>query len=288
MSDDLNISYSHQGDPAGPAAGTDSKLYAFADCEQVDLGNGSVMLIHRLSDAQMVITPEVAMALGSCGVFRTLSEHAQTLCATIPQLTGQEDNVNQVLAMVRDAGLLTTATETCERLLPGDVPPAVDLPPTRVFIITCDRPLAVERMLASMMMAGNLTRHEQLVLIDDSRDPNNAAQNRELAEDFNIRSPRDMRYLGPEEQARLLEKLVVGLPEHEEGIRFLIDRQHWAGQKTYGLARTLCLLLSVGKRAIVLDDDTICAAVEPLHMTRVSAWVMAGGRPTFSPPKRIL
>lgn len=265
MSDDLNISYSYQGNSADPAGGSDPELYAFADCEQVDLGNGSVMLIHRLSDAQMVITPEVAVALASCGVFRTLVEHAHTLCATIPQLAGQEDNVNQVLATVRDAGLLTSATATCERLLPGDVPPAVDLPPTRVFIITCDRPQAVERQLASMMMAGNLTRHEQLVLVDDSRDPTNAAQNRELVEDFNIRSPRDMRYLGPEEQARLLEKLVVGLPEHEEGIRFLIDRQRWAGQKTYGLARTLCLLLSGGKRAIVLDDDTICAAVEPLH-----------------------
>ena len=202
------------------------------------------------------------MALASCGVFRSLNVHVDHLCAAIPQLAGQQENVAQVLNMVRDAGLLTTASATCERICPADVPPAVDMPATRVFVITCDRPAAVERLQASLLMAGKLTRHEQLVLVDDSRDPTNAAKNRELVEDFNTRSPRDMRYVGPEEQSRILEKLVLGLPEHEAGIRFLIDRSRWAEKKTYGLARTVCLLLSVGKRAIVLDDDIICAAVE--------------------------
>ena len=269
MSDDVNISYSHQSGSGEPASQTPTstankpqELYAFADCERVDLQNGTVLLIHRLSDAQMIVAPEVSAALASCGVFRSLPEHVEFLCSSIPQLAGQHTNVTQVLDMVRDAGLLTTASATCARICPPEVTPAVDMPATRVFVITCDRPAAVERLQASLLMAGNLTRHEQLVLVDDSRDPSNAAKNRELVEEFNIRSPRDMRYVGPEEQARLLEKLLVGLPDHEEGIRFLLDRSQWADKKTYGLARTVCLLLSVGKRAIVLDDDIICAAVE--------------------------
>lgn len=269
MSDDVNISHPNQGGSSELASQTPvstahnpQELYAFADCQRVDLQNGTVLLIHRLSDAQMIVAPEVSVALASCGVFRSLPEHVEFLCSSIPQLAGQQANVTQVLDMVRDAGLLTTASATCERICPPEVPPAVDMPPTRVFVITCDRPAAVERLQASLLLAGNLTRHEQLVLVDDSRDPANAAKNRELVEDFNIRSPRDMRYVGPEEQARLLEKLVVGLPEHEEGIRFLLDRAKWADKPSYGLARTVCLLLSVGKRAIVLDDDIICAAVE--------------------------
>ncbi|MEP1595593.1 MAG: hypothetical protein ABJK20_13490, partial [Halieaceae bacterium] len=269
MSDDINTPYSAQGSSGEPAsqsgnspAGSTEELYAFADCEQINLHNGTILLIHRLSDAQLIVSPEVSASLAHCGVFRTMGEHIEVLCSAIPQLAGQEASVAQVLHMVRDAGLLTTASATCERICPADVPPAVDMPPTRIFVITCDRPAAVERLQASLLMAGNLTRHEQLVLVDDSRHPNNAAKNRELVEDFNIRSPRDMRYVGPEEQARLVEKLLVGLPDHEEGIRFLLDRNRWAGKQTYGLARTVCLLLSVGKRAIVLDDDIVCAAVE--------------------------
>jgi hypothetical protein len=60
--------------------------------------------------------------------------------------------------------------------------------------------------------------------------------------------------------------LIRDLPEvQENGIRFLIDRKRWADKASYGLSRTLSLLLSVGKRAIMMDDDVICAAVESPH-----------------------
>ena len=267
MSDQPTISYSYQmgSEPEQrKAAGSspDSELYAFTDCELVNTGNGSVLLIHRHSDAQLIVSPEVTTALASCGVFRTLAEHVKELCTTIPQLSGQQANVIQVLDMVKNAGLLTTASATCERLCPPDIPAAVDLPATRAFIITCDRPAAIERLLTSMLHAGNLSRHEQLILIDDSRDTDNAAKNRELVENFNLTSPRNMRYFGTEQREQLLQSLIERLPEHEAGIRFLIDRKQWAGRPTYGLARTLSLLLSVNKRAIVMDDDVVCAAVK--------------------------
>ncbi|MEH6607763.1 MAG: hypothetical protein V7696_00225 [Halioglobus sp.] len=270
MSDQPTISYSYQmgSEPEQrKAAGSspDSELYAFADCEMVNTGNGSVLIIHRHTDAQLIVSPEVTTALASCGVFRTLAEHVEELCTTIPQLSGQQANVIQVLDMVKNAGLLTTASATCERMCPPDIPAAVDLPATRAFIITCDRPAAIERLLTSMLHAGNLSRHEQLILIDDSRGTDNAAKNRELVENFNLTSPRNMRYFGTEEREQLLESLIERLPEHEAGIRFLIDRKQWTGHPTYGLARTLSLLLSVNKRAIVMDDDVVCAAVKALY-----------------------
>ncbi|MFT6955198.1 MAG: hypothetical protein ACJAYC_000191 [Halieaceae bacterium] len=284
MPDQPTISYSYQmgGEPEqGKAAGPnlDNALYAFTDCELVNTGKGSVLLIHRHSDAQLIVSPEVTTALASCGIFRTLAEHIEELCTTIPQLSGQQANVTQVLDMVKNAGLLTTATATCERLCPPDIPAAVDLPATRAFIITCDRPAAIERLLTSMLHAGNLSRHEQLILIDDSRDPGNAAKNRELVENFNLTSPRNMRYFGTEEREKLLQGLIERLPEHEAGIRFLIDRDQWAGCQTYGLARTLSLLLSVNKRAIVMDDDVVCAAVKAPY-AEDGVTFAAGGRET--------
>jgi hypothetical protein len=266
MADDINISYSYQnggtaptGTPAPAPASTQQPLYAFVDCERVNLQNGGVLLIHRHSDKQMVVAAEVSVALHSCSSFRTLDEHVEVLTTTVPQLAGQQADVTQVLAMIRDAGLMTSAADVCQRL--QQAAPAATLAPTRVFIITCDRPAAVQRLLQSMLMAGQLSRHEQLFLIDDSREPGNVDLNRELVHKFNTESPRDMLYVGREQQHELMESLIAALPEQEEGIRFLIDSQRWAEQKSYGLARTFSLLLSVDRRAVVMDDDVICAAV---------------------------
>ncbi len=254
---------------AGPGGSTahagGSPLYAAADCERVDLHNGGVLLIHRHDRSQMIVSPEVAAALQSCRSYRTLQGHAEYLATTIPQLAGQQANVLQVLETVRGQGLLTPAAAVCERLCPPDTAPAVDLPPTRVFVITCDRPAAVQRLLESMLHAGNLTHHEHLFLVDDSRDPGNADQNREAVARFNLTSPRDMHYVGVSAQRTLLTSLVAALPAHEQGIRFLVDRERWSDRPSYGLARNLCLLLSVGRRAIVMDDDVICAAVASPH-----------------------
>ncbi|MFT5710613.1 MAG: hypothetical protein ACI8QT_001311, partial [Halioglobus sp.] len=261
MADDNSISYSYQsGSPAPQPVDNNAPLYAFINCERVVLQNGGVLLLHKLSDAQMIIAPEVSIALASCSTFQTLAKHVDVLTSTIPQLAGQQADVTKVLEMVRDAGLFTSAEDMCKRI--SSATTAADLPRTRVFVITCDRPEAVQRLVQSMLFAGNLSRHEELFLIDDSRSPENAELNRQLVEQFNLTSPRDMRYVGASAQQQLLNALIQELPEHEAGIRFLIDRKRWADKKSYGLARTLCLLLSVDSRAIVMDDDVICAAVD--------------------------
>ena len=243
-----------------------SGLYAFAECELIDMQNGGMLLIDKYGDGQLLVAPPVAQAMHSCKVFRTMEEHVDVLTSTIPQLAGQQDDVRGVLKMMGDAGLLVSAESVCERLNAAVSVP-LDLPPTRIFVITCDRPKAVERLFESMLHAGNLTRHEELFLIDDSRDSGNAMQNRELAEKFNFTSPRNMHYVGATEQKLLMDKLVADLPQHEQGIRFLIDRARWTDQSSHGLSRNLCLLLSVDRRAIILDDDVICAAVESPHKT---------------------
>ena len=247
MSDNLNTS------PSG--------LYAFAECEVVDMQNGGVLLIDKYGDGQLLVAPPVAQSMQLCRVFRTLEQHVEVLTSSIPELAGQQADVTGVFNMLRDAGLLVTAESVCARLN-AEVPPPVDLPPTRVFIITCDRPAAVERLLESMLHAGNLTRHEALFLIDDSRDAGNAAKNQDAVANFNLTCPRNMAYFGATEAQGFMDELIGELPEQEEAIRFLIDRERWAEKKTYGLARNFTLLLSVGCRAIVMDDDVICAAVD--------------------------
>ena len=266
MADDVSISYSFQTGPtATPAPAVnpaENDLIAFTNCDRVDLGNGGVLLQNRDNGKQMTISPEVATALTYCHTFKTLQEHAQTLVGTIPQLQGQLADVTNVLTMVKDAGLMLSAQSICDRLSP-DEPPVAALAPTRVCIITCDRPAAVERLLDSMLHAGSLSSHDELFLVDDSRDPANGEQNRELVAKFNLTSSKDMRYLGATEQLKFLQAMIAAKPDDESAIRFLIDRERWAPHKSYGLARTMCLLLTVGYRCIVLDDDVLCSSVLP-------------------------
>ena len=259
------MSDSQQNSPSG--------LYAFTDCEMVHM-SGAVLLLDKFSDAQLLVAAPVAEAMQNCRNFRTLEQHAKSLTSTIPELAGQHADVMNVLAMLKDAGLLVSAEKICQKMN-AEVEPPMDLAPTRVFVITCDRPEAIDRLLTSMLRASNLTRHQALFLIDDSRDANNAALNREAVEQFNLTSPRDMQYFGAEEAKRFTDALIEDNPTQEDAIRFLVDRERWKSEKSYGLARNYCLLLSVGCRAIVMDDDFICATMASPHKTDGLAFVTA-------------
>ncbi|WOJ96922.1 hypothetical protein R0137_17020 [Congregibacter brevis] len=264
MTDDLSYSYSHSTptgqDPAAAEPAASAPLVAFADCELIGVDAQKMLVINRVNGKQQFIAPPVVEALKTCTQFDTVANHTKRLCATRPELKGQEAGVSSTLQQLADSGFLLLGENIRKRLVDA---PARTLAPSRVFIITCDRPAAVERLLESMLRSGNLSRHEGLYLVDDSRTEENRSANRDLVETFNMRSAKDMQYFGVDEQLVLQNKLVDALPEHEQGIRFLIDPEQWVGYKTYGRSRTLALLLSVGYRAIVLDDDVTCQAVLP-------------------------
>ncbi|WOJ92980.1 hypothetical protein R0135_14485 [Congregibacter variabilis] len=264
MTDDLSYSYSHTPTPNQTATAaspsTSAALVAFADCELIGVDAQKMLVINRVNGKQQFIAPPVVDALKTCTSFDTIENHTKRLCTTRPELRGQEAGVGSTLQQLAESGFLLMGEGIRQRLT--DAPPR-ELAPSRVFVITCDRPEAVNRLLESMLRSGNLSRHDALYLVDDSREESNRIANRELVDTFNLRSAKDMQYFGAAEQRELQDKLIAALPEHEQGIRFLIDPEQWTGYKTYGRSRTLALLLSVGYRAIVLDDDVTCQAILP-------------------------
>jgi hypothetical protein len=281
MSDDSSISHSFTATPpeAAPA------LYAFANCEIIPVDNTMALVINRDNGKQQMIAPQVVDALKTCTTFRTLEDHADQLARNRPELKGNRALALEALQQVRDAGLLLAAGSIRERLAAADALPQA---PTRAFIITCDRPEAVERLLESLLRIGNLGRHDGLFLVDDSREPANRAANRDAVERFNLRSAKNLSYFGAEEQATLLARLIDELPAHEAGIRFLLDPEQWQGAKTYGRSRTLCLLLSVGCRAIVMDDDILCEAVLPAIASTAGINVHGERKAAFFPDREAL
>ncbi|TCO69875.1 hypothetical protein [Chromatocurvus halotolerans] len=284
MADDLSISYSLGSET--PPEHAAEELVAFADCELIGLNPQMMLVINRQNGKQQVLAPQVVEGLTTCTTFRSIAEHAKHLAETRPELKGQEAMARQVLEQLSDAGMLLRASTISERLnQPVEKTPAA---PTRAFIITCDRPEAVQRLLSSLLRAGNLTRQDALFLVDDSRDPANREANREAVATFNLTSARDMYYVGADAQAALMQGLIAANPEHEAGIRFLIDPAQWTGRKTYGRARTLALLLSVGYRAIVMDDDILCQAILP-PVREEGIGISGGGRKAaFFPDKDTL
>ncbi|MFO7553367.1 MAG: hypothetical protein R6W80_18340 [Haliea sp.] len=241
------------------APGTSAEpLYAMAAHDSLPVA-GAVLLLVRATGARLSVTADVAVALQQCTAFRSLHDHAQHLVQQFPQLGGNVADVTRVLQQVRDAGLLLPATQVCEQVNAASADTA-DLDRTVACIITCDRPAAVERLLESLLRGARLARQKQLLLIDDSREAANCTANAAAVERFNLLSPTSMRYFGPQEQAQLLQHAIAQLPRHETGIRFLLQRELWPGVPTYGRARNLALLLTVGERCIILDDDVLCAA----------------------------
>lgn len=257
MTDESGVSPTLKAAGQNPSPDTD--LFAVDDYSTLGVAGG-VLLVGRNTGGQMLVQPEVETVLQHCRVFRTLEAHGRHLVSLFPQLGGNVEDAVRVLAQVRQAGLFVSASALCQRL--NERPDAAaSLDRTKAFIITCDRPAAVTRLLESLLHNAQIARQKQLYLVDDSRDNASAEKNREAVEQFNLASPTSMIYFGAEEQRQLMAELEATLPEHQHAVRFLLDREHWGAFKTYGRSRTICLLLSVGERCVVMDDDVLCEAL---------------------------
>jgi hypothetical protein len=233
-------------------------LVAFADCELIGINNSMTLVINRTNGKQQIIMPQVVEGLKTCTTFNTIEAHAAQLAKTRPELQGNPEMAATALRSLHTAGMLQEAQTACARWTQAS---HRRLPPTRAFIVTCDRPAAVERLLESLLRTGKLGQHDALFLVDDSREPANRDANREAVAKFNLRSAKEMFYVGADAQCEMRSVLSARLPTHTAGIDFLLDQSLWQGAPTYGRSRTLCLLLSVGYRALLMDDDILCQAI---------------------------
>ena len=143
MTDNVNISYSFQtGQTAQPPV--DDSLVAFSGCELVRVDDAMTLVINRQNGQQQLLAPGLVDALTYCTQFRTLDAHAAWLASNRPELQGNVAAARSTLQQLDQAGLLLRANDVCRRF--SETAPAAAAP-TRAFIITCDRPDAVERLL---------------------------------------------------------------------------------------------------------------------------------------------
>ena len=256
---EVNYSFSMGSAPRGEAK---AELYSFNGIRAVAGPEGTVLLLNPRTHQKMMVQPEVAQALRHCASFKALSAHAQHLTTILAPLKDHPEVALQTLEQVREAGMLESAAQAWLRLTQN----STDQPESatcRVFILTCDRPEALDRLLASLSNGPVPIEVEGIWVVDDSRQKASLQANARIIEAHRDSLSVPLYHFDLEQRARLITHLKSSLPAAEAAIDFLLNRNHWGQAATYGLARNLSLLLSVGQRALVLDDDVIAEAVAP-------------------------
>jgi len=264
MNNPTGFSISMPVDPASPFKPLPDWV-AFDLCHAYPVPDGNLLLHNARNGKRAMVKPEVYAALLHCSQFKTIDQHAAALVDINPEMQGQQVDIRKVLHGMLKSGIMCSAKRECDRLKLNTENPAEananDEPV--VAILTWERPEALERLLESIFSNCDTGRFHSLYVIDDSRKAENISQNQALTEQFAQRVPARVRYFGQAEQRALLDQLVKLLPEHENSIHFLADRSRWKDHWTAGLTRNLALLLSCGRRLVMIDDDALCDVHDP-------------------------
>ncbi|MGD9021305.1 MAG: hypothetical protein PVJ71_01205 [Lysobacterales bacterium] len=251
--------------PVDPHAGFKPMpdLYAFDLCKAYPMSGERVLLHNTRNGRRTIVEREVHASLVHCNEFQTLEQHTDNIIAQNPGMQGQQDDIRGVLEKMCNAGIMRSAKSFTEALKkrPADYP--TDERNPVAAIITCERPEALERLLASIGTNCDTSKLHCLYVIDDSRSAENADRNRALAGRYAEQLDAPLHYLGQAEQQAFISNLVQQLPQHENAIRFLVDQRRWVDHFTAGLSRNVAQLLSCGRRLVVLDDDVICEVYLP-------------------------
>ena len=256
---EINISYSIG---SGPTPAPENKAtWSFNSSRFFQGPAGTSVVYNKLNDKRMILQPQLAQALSQCQPFRSLEGHAAQIMRGSPEMSEDRADVINTLQAVCDAGLMESSEQAWQRLVEQKVWPQDT--GCRIFILTCDRPKALARLLSGLHAQALPPQVEGICVIDDSRDDASVAENAEAIavaqEGINL----PLSHFDLAAREAIIQSLKEKLPENASEIDFLLDRVVWGDSATYGLARNFAVLMSVGKRALVFDDDVIPEAIAP-------------------------
>ena len=271
---DFNFSYSIGSPPA--LGGESAPLWSFNSTKVLPCIGNTVTLHNSRNNQSMLVQSEVAHALSFCAPFRTMDAHLERILAAMPPLRDNPEDARKILTSIRDAGFLEPAETAWQRLC-ADVT-RHESTPARVFILTCDRPEALKRLLDNLCGRPIDPAIESLWVIDDSKQAESPGRNAQVIGAIRGRIPVPVHHVDAAMQHVLNNHLLISAPQHHTSLSFLLDADRWSGRPTYGRARNVSLLLSIGFRALVLDDDILLQAIAPPRAARGLKLDSARGR----------
>ena len=258
----LDVNFSYSIAPQRATSFSTEPLWSFNSVEVLPCTRGTVTLLDTRSNKGLLVQTEVAQALSHCSEFRSIETHLDNIMAAMPPLRDTPDDARNILNGVKDAGFLEASTAAWDRITRDTVnnpqPSAAKL-----FILTCDRATALERLLDSLVMLTLDPAIESVWVIDDSKQNASVKHNAEIIASFTERLSIPISHIDQTTQRKLIDHIYDSVPDAKDSTSFLLDKNEWANSATYGRARNLALALSVGYRAVVLDDDILLNAVAP-------------------------
>ena len=235
-------------------------------CNPYPLPDNKLLLHNTRNGKRAMVNPEVFASLACCSTFQTLETHVKNVAELQPMMQDHQGEVRSALKQMLTSGIMRSAKDIIQELKPGpdattDTP--VDNKKPVAAVITWERPRALERLLTSVATNCETSELHCFYVIDDSRTNEHIEQNRALVKKFTDQFDTPLHYIGQAKQQSFIEALVAIHPQHENAIRYLTDQKLWVNQWTCGMARNWAMLLSCGRRLVVMDDDVICDVYEP-------------------------
>jgi hypothetical protein len=253
--DSFSFSYSI----GGPAAvAQEPELFAIGKLSEFQFWEDLILARNPRNGKKMALHSEVMNAMTFCGSFRSLDDHVSILMEGSDGSIERARAIRSVMKSVHEGGLTLSAKKICSELNPTAPEQSAAVKPV-IVIITCDRPLALERLLDSLQSNCDLEQVHHCLVVDDSRNQESSKRNLELCRINDSKAACNISHFGSQQASELLNGIIQRLPEYEQEIRFLLDREKWRDYYSTGVARNYSHLLSVGRPVIVFDDDAICA-----------------------------
>ncbi len=132
-------------------------------------------------------------------------------------------------------------------------------------ICTCDRPLLLSRLLASISpYLVDLVVQPYLLVIDDSRDPKTVLLNDARTQKFCEENSLRYEYWNRQKRTDFCSKLANELPDYKKSILYLLSPSaHHPELISTGQVRNFAILNAMEKPMLMLDDDCL---IEPLEV----------------------
>src|SRR5438552_8693167 len=188
--------------------------------------------------------------LTACDGCHTI-EHAAAVHRKLRIREGDRATISNWLGDFASQGLFLSLNGLLQRF---SAPAEWVAPPFAGIVIrTCDRPTLRTRVLASATtLETRVQRRYRYHILDDSRDPANRAINARIVAD----SALDTHYRDLASNYVLVDELTRAFPTPTDTIGWLLGPP-MEGETTYGRPVNLALLLTAGRRVLMLDDDAL-------------------------------
>jgi len=246
-----------------------SKLLALDAIDLYPLGGNQHLIVNRHTLKRGILSNHLLPLLNLCDYFRTLEEHCELMAGN---LANPEESGTALMSLLKDlqqTGILVSADQWLQRIEYNQKNTSPD-PNWVLAITTCDRPALLQRLLDSALPhITTVTPPARLLLLDDSRQTSHRTENQSIWRDWLERCGLLGEYWDRTARINLCHELGQKFSDYDaQSIDWLLSPQTVDERiSTPGQNRNLALLLSAGRRLLILDDDCILTAQEHRQRT---------------------